>query len=193
MNATVEFFFREETRWQEEVNALRQMVLQSGLYEELKWGQPCYTLNGANIVLIHRFKEYCALLFFQGALIKDSKKLLIRQTKNVQSARQMRFTSLSDVEKSGKAIVAYIRQAIGISRAGTKVARRKASDEPVPSELKKKLQADKALKAAFASLTPGRQRGYLLYFADAKQTKTREARVEKYIPHILKGKGLNDA
>ncbi|MDE3250284.1 MAG: YdeI/OmpD-associated family protein, partial [Bacteroidota bacterium] len=163
-----------------------------GLTEELKWGCPCYTENKRNIVLIHGFKEYCALLFFKGALLGDDKKLLIQQTENVQSARQMRFTNAKEIGKLEKTIKAYIYEAIEVEKAGLKVALKKTSDYPVPEEFEQVLKKNKAAKKAFEGLTPGRQRAYLFHFSQAKQSATRSARIEKYLPKILAGKGLDD-
>jgi uncharacterized protein YdeI (YjbR/CyaY-like superfamily) len=192
MNSKVDWFFNKDTRWQKEVRKLRTVALDCGLTEDLKWGNPCYTLDGTNIVLIHIFKDYCALLFFKGALLKDSKGILVQQTENVQAARQMRFTSLQEIIKKGPAIKSYIKEAIKVEKAGLKVEFKKTAEFKMPGEFQKKLDASRALEEAFYGLTPGRQRGYLLYFSSAKQQKTREARVEQYIPQILKGKGLED-
>ena len=171
---------------------LRQVVLQCGLTEELKWGQPCYTSQGRNIVLIHGFKEYCALLFFKGALLNDPKNILIQQTKNVQAARQIRFTNTQQIVTLEASLKTYISQAIDVEKSGLKVSLKSTSDFEVPDEFEKKLLQMPALKAAFASLTPGRQRAYIFYFSQPKQSKTREARVERCIPQIFSGKGLND-
>ena len=193
MNPKVEFFFKKARQWKEEYEELRNIVLDTGLTEELKWGCPCYTLNGSNIVLIHGFKEYCALLFMKGALLKDAKGILIQQTEQVQSARQIRFTSAPQIAKMKATLKACILEAIAIEKAGLKVDVKAASKELVyPEEFQKKLDADPHLKKAFEALTPGRQRGYNLYFSAAKQSKTREQRVGKYIPQILDGKGLED-
>ena len=192
MNPAVDWFFDKRTPWQEEYRTLRKLVLASGLSEELKWGCPCYTQDGANVVLIHGFKEYCALLFMKGALLKDPAGLLVQQTKNVQSARQIRFASLSEVKKNSRKVTAYLRDAIAVERAGLKVTPNKTSELQVPEEFQKHLKKSAALKKAFGALTPGRQRAYLLYFSQAKQPKTREARVEKCVPQILEGKGLDD-
>ncbi|MCE2957777.1 MAG: YdeI/OmpD-associated family protein [Bacteroidota bacterium] len=186
------FFFNMATTWQEEYKALRTLVLSCGLAEELEWGCPCYTHEGNNVVLIHGFKAYCALLFHKGALLKDPKKILIQQTENVQSARQIRFTHLDEITDRETVLKAYIKEAIKVEAAGKKVEFKKVSEFKMPIEFKRALDATPSLKKAFESLTPGRQRGYLLYFSSAKQAKTREARMEKYIPHILKGKGLDD-
>jgi len=192
MNPKVDFYFNKDKKWQEEINKLRTIVLDCGLTEELKWGCPCYTFENTNIVLIHVFKEYCALLFFKGALLKDTEGILIQQTKNVQAARQVRFTSASEVTKMKSILKAYIFQAIEVEKAGLKVKLKKATEYSVPEEFKKKLDKNVALKSAFKALTPGRQRAYLLYFAAPKQSKTRESRVEKSVKPILNGKGLND-
>ncbi len=191
-NPKVDWYFVKDKKWQEEIERLRTIVLDSGLNEELKWGCPCYTFEKSNIVLIHVFKEYCALLFFKGALLNDAKGILVQQTKNVQAARQIRFTNAKEIIKLKPAIKSYIRQAIEAEKAGLKVELKKTKEFSVPEEFQNKLDENRALKIAFKSLTPGRQRGYLLYFSSAKQFKTREARVEKYIPRILNGKGLDD-
>jgi uncharacterized protein YdeI (YjbR/CyaY-like superfamily) len=192
MNPKVDFYFDKAKTWQKEVEQLRTAVLDCGLEEELKWGCPCYTFQETNIVLIHTFKEYCALLFFKGALLSDANGILVQQTKNVQSARQIRFTNLREIVKMERTIKAYIYEAIEVEKAGLKVTLKKSTEYPVPEEFQMKLDKKPALKKAFEALTPGRQRGYLLYFAEAKLSKTRESRIEKYIPEILKGKGLND-
>ena len=171
---------------------MRTIALGCDLVEELKWGCPCYTFEKSNIVLIHVFKEYCAFLFFKGALLKDPKKILIQQTENVQSARQIRFTNVQEIVKLEKTIKAYIYEAAKVEAAGLKVDFKKTSDFKVPEEFQTKLEKNKALKTAFEALTPGRQRAYLFYFSSAKQSKTREERVKKYMPQILKGKGLED-
>jgi uncharacterized protein YdeI (YjbR/CyaY-like superfamily) len=182
----------KERRWSAEFAALRQLCLASGLNEELKWGQACYDLNGRNVVLIHGFKDYCALLFMKGALLKDPKGILIQQTKNVQAARQIRFASLADINKRKAAVKAYIREAIAIAKSGAKVAMRGVAQFDVPQEFQERLNSDAKLAEAFHALSPGRQKGYLLHFAGAKQAATRIARVEKHEPRILKGLGLND-
>lgn len=192
MNPKVDFFFNKAKQWKQEFNLLRNIILDCDLTEELKWGQACYTLNKKNIVVIHGFKEYCALLFFKGALLKDAKNILIQQTENVQAARQMRFISIKEVIKLKPAIKAYVKEAIAIEKSGAKVELKKTKEFEMADEFKIKLKAMPSLKKAFKALTPGRQRGYLLYFSSAKQSKTREARVEKYVPQILKGKGLDD-
>ncbi len=191
-NPKVDWYFNKAGKWQEEVKQLRTIVISSGLTEELKWGHPCYTLNKNNVVLIHDFKEYCALLFHKGALMKDPKDILIQQTENVQSARQIRFTSLKEIVKMKSAIKAYIKEAIAIEKAGLKVELKKTSEYKMPEEFKNELKENSELKTAFEALTPGRQRGYLLYFSAPKQSKTREARIKKYIKQIIDGKGLND-
>ena len=181
-----------EKRWGAECAALRQFCLAAGLNEELKWGQACYDLDGGNVVLIHGFKDYCALLFMKGALFKDPKGILIQQTKNVQSGRQLRFVSLADINKQKTAIKAYIEEAIAVEKSGAKVQMKGVAQFDVPAELRERLDEDPRLAEAFHALTPGRQKGYLLHFADAKQAATRAARVEKHVPRILKGLGLHD-
>ena len=192
MNPKVDFFFNKAKQWQEEYEKLRMIALDCGLTEELKWGCPCYALNNQNIVLIHGFKEYCAYLFFKGALLNDADGILIQQTKYVQSARQIRFTNVLEIVEMEPILKDYIHEAIEVEKAGLKVVLKSTSDFTVAEEFQSKLDHIPALKAAFEALTPGRQKGYLLYFAAAKQAKTREARVEKYIPQILGGKGLDD-
>lgn len=191
-NPKVDWYFKKPRKWKEEINILRDVILSSGLNEELKWGCPCYTLEDKNIVLIHVFKEYCAVLFFKGALLKDQENILIQQTKNVQSGRQMRFISLVEVKELKPVLKAYINDAIIAEKSGLKVEFKKTAEYDMPEEFQIRLDEDAALKKAFYSLTPGRQRGYLLFFSAAKQSKTREARVEKYIKHILNGKGMDD-
>jgi uncharacterized protein YdeI (YjbR/CyaY-like superfamily) len=181
-----------EKRWSAEFAALRQLCVASGLNEQLKWGQACYDLNGGNVVLIHGFKDYCALLFMKGALLKDPKGILVQQTKNVQAARQLRFTSLSDVKGRKAAIAAYIKEAIAIEKSGTEVQMKGVADFEMPGEFLKRLDDDPELAEAFHALSPGRQKGYLLHFAGAKQSATRAARVEKHAPRILQGLGLDD-
>jgi uncharacterized protein YdeI (YjbR/CyaY-like superfamily) len=191
MSPKVDGLLRKATQWREAFESLRKIILDLDLTEDVKWGQPCYTLDGSNIVLIHGFKEYCALLFFKGALLKDPQGILIQQTESVQAARQIRFTSAGQIRKLEPILKAYIRQAIDAEKAGLKVALKKTLG-PVPEEFQKALDKDPALKAAFDSLTPGRQRGYVFYFSSAKQSKTRAARVEKCTSQILDGKGLDD-
>jgi len=192
MNPKVNWFFEKETPWQEAYQLLRDIALSTGLTEELKWGCPCYADNKANVVLIHGFKDYCALLFMKGVLLKDAKKVLIQQTANVQSARQWRFTSANKIVKNKSTIKAYIKEAWEIEKSGLKVEMKKTKEFAMPAEFKVVLKEMPDVKKAFDKLTPGRQRGYLLYFGAAKQATTREARIEKYIPKILKGKGLED-
>ncbi len=192
MNPKVDFYFSKAKKWSEELENLRTIVLACGLTEELKWGCPCYMHEESNIVLIHTFKEYSALLFFKGALLKDAKGLLIQQTENVQAARQMRFTNVGEVTTRVTTVKAYIREAIQIEKAGLKVPLKKTKEFAIPEEFQNELAKNAVLKKAFVALTPGRQRGYLLYFSMAKQSKTREARIEKFIPQILKRKGLED-
>jgi uncharacterized protein YdeI (YjbR/CyaY-like superfamily) len=192
MNPLVSTVHGKERRWRSEYAALRQLCLASGLNEELKWGQACYDLDGSNVVLIHGFKNYCALLFMKGALLKDPKGILVQQTKNVQAARQIRFTSLADINKRQAAVKACIRQAIAVEKSGAKVQMKGVEHFDVPEEFQKRLNDDPKLAEAFYALTPGRQKGYLLHFAGAKQSATRTARVEKHAPRILKGLGLDD-
>lgn len=192
MNPKVDWFFDKATQWQEEYEKLRIICLDCGLTEELKWGQPCYTLNNANIVLIHGFKEYCALLLFKGALLNDPNGILIQQTENVQSPRQIRFTSAKEIVKLEPVLKAYIHNAIDVEKAGLKLELKKTKDFAVPEEFQTKLDGSPVLKAAFEALTPGRQRNYLFHFSKPKLAKTREERVEKAIPLILSGKGLDD-
>lgn len=192
MNPRVDQFLRKAKKWQIEMTLLRELILYCKLTEEIKWMHPCYTSGQANIVLIHGFKDYCALLFFKGVLMKDPRNLLVQQTANVQTARQLRFSSLEEIRKLSPQIKAYIKEAIRVENAGLKVEFKKTADYSIPEEFKTKLKQDKKLKAAFEQLTPGRQKGYLLYFSSAKQTETRKRRIEKYIPEILKGKGIED-
>jgi uncharacterized protein YdeI (YjbR/CyaY-like superfamily) len=192
MNPEVDWFFDKPSKWQEEFALLRILVLQCELTEELKWGCPCYTVGKSNVVLIHGFKDYCALLFMQGALIKDKKGVLIQQTKNVQAARQIRFISIQDVLDNQSTITDYIKQAIALDKAGLKFELKKTAEFKMPIEFQTVLDEMPVLKTAFHALTPGRQRGYLLYFSAPKQGKTRESRIEKYIQSILEGKGLED-
>jgi uncharacterized protein YdeI (YjbR/CyaY-like superfamily) len=192
MNPKVDFYFSKAKKWQEEIKKLRTVTLDCGLAEELKWGCPCYAFQKTNIVLIHVFKEYCALLFFKGALLNDANDILIQQTENVQAARQVRFTNVREIVKMEKILKAYIYEAIEVEKAGLKVDLKKTSDFKVPEEFQNKLNKNTALKTAFNALTPGRQRAYIFYFSQPKQSKTRESRVEKSIPQILNGKGLND-
>jgi len=198
MNPKVNGFFGNAKKWQKEMQKLRMIVLESPLTEELKWGKPCYTFHatphteGRNVVIIHGFKEYCALLFPKGVLLKDPEGILIQQTENVQAARQLRFTSVREIAQMQSVLKAYIKEAIAVEKAGLEVIYKETSEFKVPEEFQNKLNENPALKTAFNALTPGRQRGYLLYFAAAKQSKTREARIAKCRQQILKGKGLND-
>lgn len=192
MNPKVDWYFDKEGKWQDAVKQLRKVILDCGLTEELKWGCPCYTFQNKNIVLIHDFKEYCALLFFKGSLLKDSDNILIQQTENVQAGRQIRFTNMQEILKKVSILKAYIFEAIEVEKSGLKVPLKKTSAYTIPEEFQHKLNENKALKTAFKALTPGRQRGYILYFSAPKQSKTRAARIEKYTPTILNGKGLND-
>ena len=201
MNPRVDFFFRKSRQWKEEFQKLRTIVLDCGLTEELKWGCPCYTcptgssgraIQRRNIVLIHGFKEYCALLFFKGALLHDANGILIQQTKNVQAARQIRFDSVREIAKMETILKAYIHEAIEVENAGLKVRLKKTQDFTIPEEFQNRLDEIPALKTAFESLTPGRQRAYIFYFSQPKQSKTRESRVEKCLHQILRGKGLRD-
>jgi uncharacterized protein YdeI (YjbR/CyaY-like superfamily) len=192
MNPTVDWFFNKPGKWQDAYQELRELVLECGLTEELKWGCPCYTNKKSNIVLIHGFKDYCALLFMQGALLKDTKKLLVQQTKNVQSARQLRFSGIDEIIKNRSTIKAYIKEAVKNDKAGLKVEMKNTTEYEIPDEFQTALDEMPELKTAFYKLTPGRQRGYLLFFSSAKQSKTRMQRVEKYIPKIFDNKGLDD-
>ena len=192
MNPKVDFYFSKAQNWRKEIKKLRTIILDCNLAEELKWGCPCYTFEKSNIALIHVFKEYCALLFFKGALLKDTRGILIQQTVNVQSARQVRFTNIQQIVKLEPMLKAYIYEAVEVEEAGLKVELKKTKAYTMPGELKKQLEKKPALKKAFDALTPGRQRGYMLYFSAPKQSKTRESRVEKCMPQILDGKGLND-
>ena len=192
MNPKVDFFFSKAKKWQEEYEQLRTLTLDYGLTEELKWGCPCYTFQKTNIVLIHGFKEYCALLFMKGALLKDVKGILVQQTENVQAARQIRFTSVKEIVKMKTIIKAYIKEAIELEIAGLKVELKKQTEFEIAEEFQIVLDDNPKLKTAFYNLTPGRQRGYILHFSSPKQAKTREARIEKCMQKILNGKGLDD-
>ena len=191
-NPGVDWYFNKAKTWREESEKLRTIILNCGLTEELRWGKPCYTFQKANIVLIHGFKEYCALLFFKGALLKDAKGILIQQTENVQAARQIRFTNVREIVKLKPILKAYIHEAIEVEKAGLKVNLKKTTEFKVPEEFQNKLDEIPALKTAFHALTPGRQRAYILHFSQPKLAKTRESRVEKSMRQILKGKGIND-
>lgn len=192
MNPKVDWYFIKNKKWQEEIETLRMIALDCQLNEELKWRCPCYTYKKSNIVLIHVFKDYCAYLFFKGALMKDIKGILIQQTENVQAARQIRFKNVKDIVKVEKTLKAYIFEAVEVEKAGLKVEFKKTKEFKMPEEFEEKLKANAALKKAFYTLTPGRQRGYLLYFSSAKQATTRQTRIEKYTKQILNGKGLDD-
>lgn len=192
MNPKVDWFFNKATKWQDEYSELRKIVLDCGLTEELKWGCPCYTVGKSNIVVIHGFNNYCALLFMKGALLKDLKGILIQQTKNVQSARQMRFDNIQQILKCKSTIRTYIKEAVAIDKAGLKVELKKTDDYKIPAEFQSVLNDMPELQTAFKALTPGRQRGYLLFFSEPKKVKTRESRIEKYLQKILDGKGLVD-
>ncbi|MFN8165097.1 MAG: DUF1801 domain-containing protein [Bacteroidia bacterium] len=191
-NPEVDWFFNKTGKWQESYEELREIVLSCGLTEELKWGCPCYTNKNNNIVLIHGFKDYCALLFMQGALLKDPKKILVQQTKNVQSARQIRFKHLDEIVKNKSTLKSYIKEAIKNDKAGLKVKLKTTSEYEMPAEFKTAIKQMPELKKAFSKLTPGRQRAYLLYFSSAKQSKTRMDRIVRFIPKILDGKGVDD-
>jgi uncharacterized protein YdeI (YjbR/CyaY-like superfamily) len=192
MNPLVTQVHGKETRWSDEYAALRELCLASGLNEELKWGQACYDLSGGKVVLIHGFKDYCALLFLKGALLKDPKGILIQQTRNVQAARQIRFTSLADINEQKAAVKAYIKEAIAVEKSGAKVQMKSVAQFDVPEEFKQRLNKDPGLAKAFRALTPGRQKAYMLHFAGAKQAATRTARVQKHASRILQGLGLDD-
>lgn len=183
---------KDEAKWKDAFTKLRQIALGCPVTEEFKWGKPCYTVDGANIVLMHGFKEYCALLFAKGALLRDPQGILVQQTKNVQAARQIRFTSAKEVTALAGPIKAYILEAIALEKAGVKVEYKQTEDFEMPEEFQARLRSTPSLKTAFEALTPGRQRGYLLHFAAAKQSATRAARIEKCVPAIYSGKGLND-
>src|SRR6266536_5302509 len=191
-NPKVDIFFIKAKKWQKELAKLRMIILDCGLTEELKWSKPCYTFEKSNIVLIHGFKEYCALLFFKGALLKDANGILIQQTENVQAARQIRFTNVREIVKMKTVLKAYIHEAIEVEKAGLKVKYKKTSEFKIPEEFQNTLDETPALKKAFDALTPGRQRAYLFYFSQPKQSKTRSTRIKKCMHQILNGKGLND-
>ena len=192
MNPKVDFYFSKDNKWHKELKKLRTIILDCGLNEELKWGCPCYTFRESNIVLIHVFKEYCAILFFKGALLNDANGILVQQTKNVQAGRQIRFTDVRQIVEIETILKIYIYEAIEVEKAGLKVNFKKTTEYNIPEEFQIKLNKIPSLKTAFYALTPGRQRGYMLYFSAPKQSKTRKSRVEKYMPQILNGKGLND-
>jgi len=192
MNPKVDFYFTKNKQWQKEIEKLRSIVLDCQLAEELKWGCPCYTFQNSNVVLIHVFKEYCALLFFKGVLLNDAERILIQQTENVQASRQIRFTNVEEIIKKQSKIKAYIYEAVEVEKAGLKVELKKHTEYTIPEEFQIKLNKNTILKTAFESLTPGRQRAYILFFSAPKQIKTRESRIEKSISQILLGKGLTD-
>lgn len=193
MNLQAEKFFENAKKWKEEFYLLREILTENNsLEEDYKWMHPCYTLDGKNVVLIHGFKEYCALLFHKGVLMKDPQNILILQTENVQSARQLRFRNIEEVEKQRTIIKKYIQEAVKIEQSGQKVELKKVSEYPFPEEFQRALDEDKALSESFYALSPGRQKGYLFYFNQAKQSKTRETRIEKYHQNILDGKGIDD-
>ena len=191
-NPKVEDFFLTANKWREEYERLRSILLEAGLTEELKWGVPCYLFQGKNLVLIHGFKEYCAILFFQGALLPDPEGLLVQQTANVQAARQMRFSNMADIEERASSIRRFIQEAIEVEKKGLKVAKRDPSALEYPDELGEAFLNVAFLKDAFEALTPGRKRAYVLFFSSPKQAKTRQDRIVKSIPRILAGKGLDD-
>ncbi|MDR0130330.1 YdeI family protein [Priestia megaterium] len=192
MNPKVDEFLTKAKKWKEEYETLRKIVLDCELTEDFKWMNPCYTFEKKNVVLMHGFKEYCALLFPKGSLLQDSHGILIQQTENVQGARQIRFTNVQEIVEKEAILKAYIYEAIEVEKAGLKVKAKKPEELSIPEELQHKFDEIPALKTAFTTLTPGRQRAYILYFSGAKQSKTRESRIEKCIPNILTGKGLND-
>jgi uncharacterized protein YdeI (YjbR/CyaY-like superfamily) len=192
MNPKVDDFLENVKNWQEELSLLRSIILECDLFEDFKWKHPCYTFNKSNIVLIHGFKDYCAILFYKGALLNDTENILIQQTENVQSGRQIRFNNIQEIAKLKQTIKAYIFEAIEVEKAGLKIAHKKTEDFNVPKELTQKFNKNPEFKTAFEALTPGRQRGYLLHFSGAKQPKTREVRIEKNIKRIIDGYGLND-
>ena len=192
MNQKVNWFFDKDTKWQKEYKKLRAIIVDCGLTEELKWGCPCYTFKGRNIVLIHGFKDYCALLFHKGVLLNDTDKLLIQQTENVQSARQIRFTNMDEINELEQTIRAYVFEAVEVEKAGLEVKMKKTSEYEKPEELERAFNEDPNFRTAFDSLTPGRQRGYFLHFSEAKQSKTRTSRIEKAKPKIFDGKGYNE-
>lgn len=191
-NPKVDIFLRKADKWQKEIELLREIVIDCGLTEELKWGKPCYTFQNKNIVIIQGFKEYCALLFFKGALLDDLNNILIRTGINTEIGRQIRFTDIHEITKMKSLIISYIYDAIEVEKAGLKVEVKKATEFTIPQEFQDRMNEIPALKVAFEALSPGRQRAYIFYFSGAKQSKTRQSRVEKYIPQILKGKGLNE-
>lgn len=192
MNSQVDQFLTKARTWRTEMTLLREIVLECGLHEDFKWMHPCYSYQGNNVVLIHQFKEYCALLFFKGVLMNDPMGILIRQTENVQDRRQIRFKNTAEIGDLREVLKEYIQQAIAIEKSGQKVEYKKTAEFTMPAEFKHRLDGDESLKEAFEALTPGRQRGYLLFFSAARQSKTREARIERSVPKIRSGKGLDD-
>jgi uncharacterized protein YdeI (YjbR/CyaY-like superfamily) len=192
MNPKVDDFLSRAKKWQDELTKLRALALSCGLTEELKWGKPCYTFEGSNVVILLGFKEYCAVLFCKGALLQDAKEILVRPTENTQAARQARFTKSADIVKNQATLKTYIREAMEVEKAGLEVPYKDISEHKVPEEFQNRLDKSPKLKTAFKALTPGRQRAYLLHFSSAKQSKTRESRIEKCEPQILAGKGLDD-
>lgn len=181
-----------ESKWKNEIETLRMIILECGLTEELKWGKPCYTFQNSNVVILQEFKEYCAMMFFKGALLKDPQGILVKPGENSHAARQIRFTNVKQIQEQEETVKMYIQEAIEVEKAGLQVEEKKVSEYTMPQELLDKFEEIPKLKEAFESLTPGRQKAYILYFSKAKQSKTRQSRIEKYIPHILNGKGLND-
>lgn len=192
MNAKVDAYLARQKRWRQELARLREVALRTGLTEDFKWGHPCYTLEGKNVALLHGFKEYCAVLFFKGALLRDPKRVLVQQTKSVQAARQLRFTCVDEIDKLARTMLAYLREAIKNERDGLKVTFKATEEFELPTELEAAFRKNRKLKVAFAALTPGRQRAYIHHIAQAKQSKTRAARIEKHAPRILAGMGLDD-
>lgn len=192
MNPNVDFYFRQSTTWQEELEKLRAILLDCELCEELKWGVPCYTYQNNNIALLHEFRDYCAILFFKGVLLQDAEGILVRQTENVQAARQVRFTNVQEIVELEPVLKAYIYEAIDVEKAGLEVPYKQTAEFAVPEEFQQKLEEVPALKTAFEALTPGRQRAYILYFSAPRQSKTRQSRIDKYTQHILDGKGLRE-
>lgn len=191
-NPRVDAFLGKTGKWRKEFEKLRAVILDCDLTEELKWGVPCYTYENKNVVLMHGFKEYCAILFFKGALLKDPRNVLVVQSENTQATRQIRFTNVREIAEMEPILKDYIHKAIDVEKAGLKVKFKKTAEFRIPKEFQNRLDDNRALKTAFKALTPGRQRAYILYFSAAKQSKTRASRVEKCIPQILDGKGLND-
>jgi uncharacterized protein YdeI (YjbR/CyaY-like superfamily) len=192
LNPKVDAFLRRAKKWQAELKELRRIVLGSGLNEELKWRQPCYTVGNKNVLVVSGFKEYCALNMFKGALLKDAQGILVKPGEDTQSGRQIRFTNVEQIIEMEPILKAYLQEAIAVEKAGLKVKLKKITERKIPAELQKKFTRNHAFKTAFRALTPGRQRAYLLYFSGAKQSETRTSRIEKCLPRILKGKGLND-